>query len=501
MNETISPVQRDIERKQFKQQWETAMQKQDLPALQNLVRTYLVDENSNIRTNWVDSPICVLFVGYQIMMAELENNSGRYILQFRDNATWIQEYYQIKFMLRRMEYHSEPDICQDVYHYLKEHEITIHAIRIISEKSIINRELLLCRLAYTAFSLGHSEEALSYLLTALDWNEHNIHTLYTLCYILLQMGEITTAQGYFRELQNLPIPAIEELKQVLFLPSLTPDAEEIQTLRYEEILTFCSKSITYNAEQNKDNYKEFLDVAPLPTTFSFILCVGNETYYEEARWYLNQLYVPEHCHLQIVPVRGANSIASGYNQGMQEANRLAPQNTKQHIKIYIHQDIMVTNRYLLYDLLKAQKEAVLPGQKLGILGVIGTDQLPLSGIWWESESYFGGCMEDRILLPQSIDGSLGCYEYAPAEGMDGIFLATYEDLPWREDLFCGWHFYDISQCQEFLRAGYAAAIVTNSNAWCLHDCKVEDIEDPQYEENRRIFLKEYHSGLKAYQNS
>lgn len=37
--------------------------------------------------------------------------------------------------------------------------------------------------------------------------------------------------------------------------------------------------------------------------------------------------------------------------------------------------------------------------------------------------------------------------------IDGMFMATQYDISWREDLFDGWDFYDISQSCEFTRGG------------------------------------------------
>lgn len=493
MSQTISRELLEKERSDFKYRWEQAMQNRDTATLSQLVNTYIVDEQKHIRLFWIDTTISILFIGYQIIAEELQNGYSHFLPTYVDNNTWIRDYYHTKFMLRRMEYHSEPEIRKEVYQYLKAHDITLHAIKVLSEKSIVNRELLFCRLAYTAWELGDSEAILSYLVIALDWNEHNINTLYTLCYLLLQLGELQMAQDYFKELKNLHLPAIEELGSVLSTPSISPS--QTKALSYQEILTFESKSIRYNEEQTAADYEDVLTDAITPTVFSFIVCVSNETYFEESKWYIQQLHLPEHCQLQIVPIRGAVSMTSGYNQGMKEANAKVHTKYQQHIKIYIHQDIMLTNRYLLYDLLKAPKAIPQQNQPLGLLGVIGTDQMPASGIWWESESYHGGCIEDRILLTKSIDGSMGYGEYSSCEGLDGIFLASYTDIPWREDLFPSWHFYDISQCQEFHQSGYQVVTINNGNAWCIHDCKVENIDDTAYEKNRQIYLKNYHHNM------
>ena len=43
--------------------------------------------------------------------------------------------------------------------------------------------------------------------------------------------------------------------------------------------------------------------------------------------------------------------------------------------------------------------------------------------------------------------------YIEAEAVDGLIMATQVDCPWREDLFTGWHFYEISKCKELIAHG------------------------------------------------
>lgn len=53
-----------------------------------------------------------------------------------------------------------------------------------------------------------------------------------------------------------------------------------------------------------------------PNKISFIICVNNETYYEECLFYIERLHVPEGFTLEVFPMRRANSIYQGYNQAM-----------------------------------------------------------------------------------------------------------------------------------------------------------------------------------------
>ena len=70
-------------------------------------------------------------------------------------------------------------------------------------------------------------------------------------------------------------------------------------------------------------------------------------------------------------------------------------------------------------------------------------------------------------------------------------MATQYDLPWREDLFQGWDFYDASQSVEFWKAGYKVVVPHMETPWCLHENDVLNLS--QYERWRDIFLDEYES--------
>ena len=75
------------------------------------------------------------------------------------------------------------------------------------------------------------------------------------------------------------------------------------------------------------------------------------------------------------------------------------------------------------------------------------------------------------------------------EALDGLLMATQYDVPWREDLFTKWDFYDISQSQEFLRAGYKVVVPNQEEPWCIHDDGFFNLKN--YYVSRKIFVDEY----------
>ena len=85
--------------------------------------------------------------------------------------------------------------------------------------------------------------------------------------------------------------------------------------------------------------------------------------------------------------------------------------------------------------------------------------------------------------------------YVEVEAADGLFLAMQYDIPWRDDLFTGWHLYDTSQCKEFARRGYKTVVPNQEEGfWCIHFPKEKPLA-PEYKIYQKAFLREYGAEL------
>lgn len=223
-----------------------------------------------------------------------------------------------------------------------------------------------------------------------------------------------------------------------------------------------------------------VDLTKLPPDkkVAFITCVNNEELYHECQLYINHLRVPEGMAIEFVPVRGAVSMCQGYNEGMGR--------TEAKYKVYIHQDTLVVNPDFISDMLK-----IFSDDQVGAFGVIGCRSLPASGIWWDGLRKMGrvlhACESESVVdtICQEFDG-----DYIEVEAVDGLIMVTSQDIAWREDLFTGWHFYEISQCKEMQRKGYKVVVPQQDSYWCIHSPKEKPL-DPSYKTYQKIFLKEY----------
>ena len=214
-----------------------------------------------------------------------------------------------------------------------------------------------------------------------------------------------------------------------------------------------------------------------------ISCVNNDRKYEECLLYLKRCSLPEGMRLEFIPIYHAKSMAGGYQEGMQSSNA--------KYKIYIHQDLCIVET----DALQTMLHIFQKHPEVGMIGFAGCDKLPANGLWYETKGNPYGVAVQATAPERIVRLSFRktAREFETVEAVDGIFMMTQYDIPWRYDLFCGWHFYDISQSMEFRKQGYRIAVPKADDIWCIHDSP--SVIDVDYEETRRLFVKTYQDWL------
>ena len=122
------------------------------------------------------------------------------------------------------------------------------------------------------------------------------------------------------------------------------------------------------------------------------------------------------------------------------------------------------------------------------MGMVGSPVLPADGIMWSGER-IGALFTSNVKEAGPALIVAAPKPYGEVEAVDGLLIATQTDIPWREDLFKGWDFYDISQSMEFKKRGYKVAVPYMEYPWCLHDDGFMNLVD--YFKWRNVFLQEY----------
>lgn len=227
------------------------------------------------------------------------------------------------------------------------------------------------------------------------------------------------------------------------------------------------EGIPVESSIRKDNHK-----------IAFVTACSNERCYQECLAYLRQLEVPDGFLVEYIPIWGAYSMAAAYNEALSRTNA--------KYKVYLHQDMFLINRRILKEMLNVFYADAL----IGMIGVTGGRNLPGSGRMataWNCGRVFV-CNGWTTLLLSGDEPSMQS-GYIEVEAIDGMLMMTCRDLYWREELFDGWDFYDISQCFEFRRRGMKVVIPWQGETWGFHDCGQTNYEN--YEKYRIIAKKEY----------
>lgn len=217
----------------------------------------------------------------------------------------------------------------------------------------------------------------------------------------------------------------------------------------------------------------------------FISNVNDENEYVACKNAISRLILPAGYEAQICAVTNAKSMTDGYQKAMNAFDA--------KYKIYLHQDVFVINTNLINNLL----EIFHSNATIGMIGLAGSASLPHEmPVWWQApkQHLFGSCYHmlphNKIIINRYGEVPSGQGDYISVAAIDGLFMATQYDLPWRTDLFHGWHFYDISQSREFINAGYKVVIPHMQKSWVIHNCGIKPI-DASYYENMEIFKNNY----------
>ena len=229
-------------------------------------------------------------------------------------------------------------------------------------------------------------------------------------------------------------------------------------------------------------HKKYAEKALDEHRICFISNVNDEDEYAGCKQAISELEIPSGYQVEILGVRHAASMTAGYQQAMESSHA--------KYKIYLHQDVFVINPTLIQDLL----DLFIAHPEIGMIGLVGSSVLDAEQpVWWKDWLTLYGTCYTRVETNKVVRNYYGGVikrAYIEAAAIDGLFMATQYDVPWRSDLFHGWHFYDVSQSREFINAGYQVVVPHQDEPWVIHDCGLKTL-DRSYYENMEIFKQNY----------
>lgn len=210
---------------------------------------------------------------------------------------------------------------------------------------------------------------------------------------------------------------------------------------------------------------------------AFIICVNSEMYFQECLWYINRLSVPDGYEIDVIAIREANSMCAAYNAAMKSSCA--------KYKIYLHQDVMIRNNCFLEDIIHLFQA----DQTVGMIGMIGGTHLPKTGVVYRAWNFgIVDCRDPDMSYYWAGVKDMGM-QGTIVEAVDGLLIATQYDIPWRDDLFVHFDFYDISQSFEMRKAGYRILVPYQKEPWVVHDAGFAKLT--YYDEERKKCLAEY----------
>lgn len=209
---------------------------------------------------------------------------------------------------------------------------------------------------------------------------------------------------------------------------------------------------------------------------AFIICVNNSLYFEECRYYIEHLNIPEGFEIDVLAIQEADSMCAAYNLGMNS--------TDAKYKVYMHQDVFIRNKDFLKDIITIFEK----DKTVGMIGMIGGNEMPKTAVTYLAWNV--GLVDCRDAdMAYYLSGAPKIKTDAYVEAIDGLLMVTQYDVPWREDLFKEFDFYDVSASFEMRRKGYQVLVPYMKEPWVIHDSSFAKLSN--YDKNRKICQKEY----------
>lgn len=180
-----------------------------------------------------------------------------------------------------------------------------------------------------------------------------------------------------------------------------------------------------------------------------VINVTEQDKYDITMRSLQTINVPQGKKIEICEIFDAANIGAAYNQAIIGSNA--------KYKIYIQEGVEILNKNLLSELLDLFESEY----RAGIVGMSGSEYIPVDTNIYKTKKYYGAiCSNKENIAYKEVDAGAKI-----VDGLDGLFIATQYDIPWREDKFSSLYYLTLAQCTEFRQNGYSPMVVQQDAPW------------------------------------
>ncbi|NLK24472.1 MAG: glycosyltransferase [Clostridiales bacterium] len=209
---------------------------------------------------------------------------------------------------------------------------------------------------------------------------------------------------------------------------------------------------------------------------SFIIIKKNEDAYLECLKYIQKLNVPTGYSVDYVYVKDSNNIAKSFNYAMNK--------TDAKYKVYINENTRIVDHNFIINILK-----IFSDNTIGMIGVCGAEKLNTKAVFSDSKKIISSAKIVKCDFFDKIQENSNSF-YKNVQVINGIIMVTQQDIHWRDDIFDGNYFYDLSQSLEFYRNKLQVVIMQAKGVCAIYD-NVNETLDNTYNIYRNKFLEEY----------
>lgn len=436
----------------------------------DFLATFLFTDKKELGKVWITEDTMLLYMLLEITLCDKNHGVGEHQIaaeKFCLNE-FKEKYSVIKLLVRRL-WFGIVDTGHEIVDYIIKNQISVDMFVIITKYSVPQWMLL---------------EIIKKVSESFEQDDYKFSQKLVQYYLWIQNDKKEKSSGSVISSKKGTYAKYQFARKMDQNLKLLQKSVEIINLDGRQRKNVAS------TENGKVNSKVNSGVTKNAQKVAFIMCANNQLYSNEVIRYISSLRIPKGMSVEIIVVWNASGMAAGYNQAMNSSDA--------KYKVYLHQDTFIINPNFIQNMLAIYEGEDAPSM-LGIAGCAKTDS---NGIWWtkQAKGVWMTWYQEAILtmLESNSISSLSeeerlqrDYNYKEVACLDGILISTSQDIEWREDLFDGWHFYDISQGFEFGRRNLKVACVVDDDMWVMHETTMKKDPKNLYEKYRKILKKEY----------